>query len=591
MYQIKLNKIKLSNFKGIASYERDFTDGLNKISGKNGSGKSSIKNAWEWVLCQNVSDILPTLNNREIPQLDTTVEVEIDVNGMTYHLKRESKGKYITNPETKKLQKTTNKNIYYIDDIEMSQTSYKEKIASILCGGTFEDLTMLTDKEYFNSDTLNWKWSNRRKLLLKMCDIEEEIETLIAKDKYSNIKEYIMKGHQTSDIASTLRKDISALKNEQNRNSILIEQKQSEIREYSSTDFEKVAQELETAKTRLAEIQKSSIAENNASQIAKLQETLLETTTELSRLQTEDTLKLSKLRNEYMKAYNESLDIYDKYNQCKKQLEAVEKEHSDICPMCHQQLPSEMKDKVLKDKQWLSEDANKLSASYKEKKQKCEELKAKIDNFVPHEQIKELETTLSLTKTALEQAKAEDLSNLSAEEEKGLNAKITELTNELAKQQFIEKSKEFILTLQQSSRELGDKIIEIERKENELKDFIQEQTNLITNKVNEKFANGITWSLYNETYKNGEGGIEEDCVCMYNGRRYTSLSTGEKYIANLEVLKVLQNYFGVKLPLMIDNAESTTIPYKTDTQTIEFWVDSNTKLENLIKIQDIYKEI
>ena len=49
---------------------------FNKVSflyGANGSGKSTIKNAWEWVLCQNVKDYLPTLNGDEIPDLQLRV--------------------------------------------------------------------------------------------------------------------------------------------------------------------------------------------------------------------------------------------------------------------------------------------------------------------------------------------------------------------------------------------------------------------------------------------------------------------------------------------------------------------------------------
>ena len=117
---------------------------------------------------------------------------------------------------------------------------------------------------------------------------------------------------------------------------------------------------------------------------------------------------------------------------------------------------------------------------------------------------------------------------------------------------------------------------------------MKQETDIIVDTVNDKFKNGVSWALYKEIYKNGEGGIEEDCVCMYNNKRYSALSNGEKNIANLEVVKTLQEYFGVNLPIFSDNAESITIPYNVDNQVVELFARKGAKLENVVKIENIY---
>ena len=113
---------------------------------------------------------------------------------------------------------------------------------------------------------------------------------------------------------------------------------------------------------------------------------------------------------------------------------------------------------------------------------------------------------------------------------------------------------------------------------------MKEQIDLVNKTVNSKFDNGISWALYNETYKGGEGGIEETCICMYNNTNYASLSNGEKVIANIEVVKTLQNYFGSNVPVFVDNAETVTIPYEINSQQIRLFAKENETIDFIEKI-------
>ena len=54
-------------------------------------------------------------------------------------------------------------------------------------------------------------------------------------------------------------------------------------------------------------------------------------------------------------------------------------------------------------------------------------------------------------------------------------------------------------------------------------------------------------------------GLEECCEPMINGVPYSSsLSKGERLKAALDILNTLQKFYGVEMPVFIDDAESYT---------------------------------
>lgn len=605
MNKVLIKHISISNFKGIAKAEFDFDDKETKLVGENGSGKTTIKNAFEWLLCQNVTDVLPMLNNKEIPNLVTTVEATLEINGFTYCLARTSKGKYQLNQETGVMNKITNESTYTIDEIELKEKDYKAKLADLLGNGTFENLQILTDKDFFNTDTIKFKWTDRRKILFEICGVKNAVQEIVKKDKYESIREYIVKGYATSDIKSMLTKEKKGYKDTQAKNNILIEQKTKEITELSAIDFEAVDKELKTAKTKLNKILSSSKKENQAEQINELQNELLKLNKEKSQLEMKDLNEQNALRTFMNTTYNECQNLKlqyqienDKLNSIinSKPSDKIETE----CPTCHRPYDEEHQMKAKEEIETLQKENDELvkeqtqvvkeiEEKYNAKKAQFDQTKEKLDNFKPSEEIEEIQKRIFGTQEALQSAKATDLNNLSGEQKTALETQISSLERELAKQTFIEKAKLDIQSWKNENKSIADKIINVEKRERALNEYVREQTDTIIETVNEKFTNGISWALYKKIYKNGEGGIEEDCVCMYNNKRYSSLSMGEKNIANLEVIKVLQDYYGVSLPIFSDNAESITIKYDMPSQIIELYAQKGKILDNVVKIEDIYK--
>lgn len=605
MNRVILKEIALTNFKGIASAKIIFDEKQTKLFGENGSGKTTIQNAFKWVLLQNVADVLPMLNNKEIPNLVTSVEAILEINGFEYKLSRTSKGKYQLSQETGKMNKITNENSYKIDDIELKEKDYKAKLADLLGSGAFENLQILTDKDFFNTDTTNFKWTDRRKFLFDMCGVKDAVQDIISKDKYNDIKEYIIKGYATSDIKSMLAKEKKGYKSTQDKNNILIEQKTKEITELSTIDFEEIEKELKTAKSKLNKILSSSKKENQAEQINELQNQLIKLNKEKAQLEMKDINEQNALRTFMNTTYNECQNLKLQYQVEEDKLHDLLNNQTDTeikteCPYCGtpytEEYIKELQEKAQSKIEESDRQAEKqtgivrdIQEKYNSKKAQFEQTKEKLDNFKPSAEIKEVQDRILSTQEALQSAKATELTNLSNEQKTALETQISGLERELAKSTFIEKARLDIHTWKNQNKEVADKIIAVEKKERSLADYVKEQTDTIVETINSRFSNGISWALYKETYKNGEGGIEEDCICLYHKKRYSALSAGEKNVANLEVIKVLQDYYGVRLPIMCDNQETVTIPYNTDSQIIEFYAQKGARLENVLKIEEVYK--
>ena len=599
MNKVIIKSIEIRNFKGIASFKIDFNEDVTKVYGANGSGKTTIKNAWEWALCRTVGDYLPNLNNKEIPDLVTSVEITLLVNEMEYVIKRESKSKY-----NRDHIKTGNEATYSIDGIEVGQKQYQSQIASIIGDGVVENLPMLTDKEFFNTDTTAWKWQHRRKILLSMTGAEQEANEIVKQDKYACIRDSITKGYATSDIKSSLIKDGNALKKRQEGNLLLIESKQKELDEFLGIDFEKVSQDLAIAKTKYTKLINASKKENATDELKKLDDEILKCSQEISSLKTRDIIRKRDLEDFKLKIYQEAIETKSEYDACvhciertKKEISLLEEEKvTDICSLCGQKLPEHLL-KTINEKvstkltnanielEQCKNDAKGLYEKYNNLQKQYAEQEEKIKNFTPNEKIAELENRVFELNSIIKGKKQSDLSNLSNQEQKDLEIKISDLERELAKKEYLDKGYKQINAWKEENMQIAEDIIAIEDKTYALQDFVKEQTDIIVKTVNSFFGNGVSWSLYTTNYN---GNLEETCEAMYNNKLYSCLSMGEKNFVNLQVVKALQNFYDVNLPVVIDNKETLTIPYEIDRQVIELYAVPNKKLDGCIKITDIY---
>jgi len=624
MVKVVLKKIDIQNFKGFAKATKFFDPTREVIQAENGAGKSTFYDAFRWALCVGTdADIVPMIDNKEITGLETYVEVNLQVNDLEYTLKRVQVEKWKTDKYTNERKKEGNECKYYFDGIECTKRDYTEKVNNLFAAKGV-DLQMLIRKEYFNSDAFDWR--NRRKILFDLCRIDDVVATLADSPKYDLISNDIKKGISTSELKKRYVKERNGYKQQQDKNQIIIEEKATEIARYSDYDFDALKAEKDKLLKHLSDLQvknrdeqmsealslKVKEAQRLTDELSKLQIAEINARKERSKALTEKLNELNKIKNEGDKYKREIAETEDEIIDLKEKLDELDKkvfEGDTVCSLCGQPLPAEKIETAKADfESHIKAEKAKLKNELKEKQNKLDALNAKIEPLreqykqlaneynalnsenstqQPNPAIAELEQKI----TAL-QAEIRDIKSKDAKEEikkliSETQEKISEIDAKLGYQKVIADMKARVAELKNENADLADKIAECYKKEERLAQFMFEQVKLVNDTVNALFSNGVSFALFKELYKGGEGGLEEDCTCMFNGKRYTALSTGERYYADLEVIKTLQREYGVNLPIFCDNAESITRNIQADQQLIELFAKKGKKIEEVVPIETI----
>jgi len=164
---ITIKQLTLINFKGIRSLVVPFRD-ITNIFGNNGTGKTSIVDAFTWLLfgkdSQGSSDFnIKTLdeNNNPIPMLDHTAEGILMVDGQQTTLRRTYREKWTRRRGSETSELTGHETLFFINDVPLQAREYKAKIDAMVGEATFKLLTQAT---YFNQ----MKWQDRREYLTSM---------------------------------------------------------------------------------------------------------------------------------------------------------------------------------------------------------------------------------------------------------------------------------------------------------------------------------------------------------------------------------------------------------------------------------------
>lgn len=597
-----LKSIKIENFKGIGNAKIDFEAEKTVLKAPNHSGKTSIRNAFEWCLCQNVNDFLPKIDNKEIYDLVTSVELILTINGTEYSLKRQSEGKYRISEETGKYEKTTNVNSYWIDDIEFSQTNYVKQLVNLFRVDSLELLPLLVIKDYFSTGNTKFDWRERRKLLLKMGGAENCTKELIDNEQFANIRPYLDKKYAVSDIKSSLEKERKVYKTKQEKNMILIEQKNLENSEICKIDFIDLQKQLKKLENEQKELRVKTLQELESENIKKISEQILQKTKELENLRSEDAIALANKKKDLVALYNETKTIKVDIDKRIKDLEVAKEQVSEIkkhkidtiCPTCRQQLPEEMQEnaqKIIKDKlktannqvKYLENEIETLKTKYNVNKEKYNNGCIEVNEFDPNPEIIETENAIKGLKLTLEQEKNIPTRVLLEDKEKNILEQIKFVQVQLSKQDILNANQKTIEQWKADNVTLADNILQIDRKLTALDNFTRMEIKLVSDKVNSLFPKEVTFALFKENYN---GSIDYECTPMYNNVRYESLSTGEQLVTNMAIQETLQNYFNVNLPIFIDNFECLTIPFKSKRQLICLAVSEDRNF-NLTTIKEI----
>ena len=151
--------MSLLNFKGIKNLTIDF-DANTNIYGDNGTGKTTIFDAFTWLLFGKNSEDkkdfeIKTLDqkNKVIPKIDHEVSAELGVDGDIITIKRTLREKWVKTRGALEAEFTGNETLYYWNEVPLSMKEFQNKVSEILDEQVFKLITSLKNvkkiKKYF----------------------------------------------------------------------------------------------------------------------------------------------------------------------------------------------------------------------------------------------------------------------------------------------------------------------------------------------------------------------------------------------------------------------------------------------------------
>lgn len=626
--KINLISLVLENFKGIQNFEFVPNSKSTAVFGTNASGKTTIADAYYWLLFGKDSSGAANFDVKTIGTtgLDYNVEGVIEVDGERHILKRVLNEKWERRRGDTEKKLKGNTTTYSIDGVPVKEKDFKSFIEnSLVSEKTYQ---MLTDPDYF-AGKLDWK-SRRNQLIEWFADVSDS-DIILA---HPNLKplEQILNGRTVEESQKCIQADrkkineklqsIPSRIDEQQRNITAISSISNGDEQQKLDELLKEKSQLETQINTAGTDERISQAKAKAegikleiikAKVEYLSKTSIETDTKAL-----DSLRKSKLsaENDLFRLLQEK-DIYNirleniakqgmKYNEDFKKISAEQYSGSNVCPCCGQLLPE---DKI---QSAITEFNLQKSAKLEEIKATCQKLKAeraelkkKLEAVISNtdliqEKIKELTDSIERTENSVSSVipfeKTEEYERLSmklldAEEEievaevqtdfTEIKSQIADMEKEIARlrgiiasQSSISMYEQRIEDLKQQEKEYG---LMMAKSENDLmliEEFIKTKCAEVERMINSHFKT-VKWKLFDLQVN---GGINDCCEATVDGVDYsTNLNSAAKINAGLDIINAVSGVMNVSVPIWIDNAESVVDFIPTNSQTIRLIVSEEHK--------------
>lgn len=610
-----IKKIDLQNFKGSKNATYTF-DGKNvTVCGANGSGKTTIFDAFTWLLFGKDSldnakfEIRPLdKDGKQIDNVEICVAATLEIDGREVELKKTQRQNWVKKRGTQNPVLQGNVNEYEIDGYPRSEKDYKEYINSIVSDDLFK---MLTNPTYFP----NMPWKDQRATIMKFASDVSDVELATKDSRFAELLPEIEKAPSTDDIKNKYQKSLNELKKKQVELPVRID-------EISNSKVDIDVAELELLKNSLNEQiadVKSKIADTDKQyeEYQNLSDGIMElkfAESDLVRKANEDNIKARReiedkiadkkfllrqtektvddcerqidISKHHSVSLNESIESYR--SQYRQTQELVFDENSLVCSYCGQEYPQDKKEQIKAEFESkkateikkITELGNKAKAELDKEKEAIDSLEKELvehrkslemlNNAIAdlEKQLSELPESIDVTGTEeykaiqsqlAEKEQAMSQMNSADEVRKSLNyelecsqSQLIECEKKIAMSQKNIEIDERICELQGEQREVAQKIADVEKMLYLLDEFIKYKLDKISDSINAMF-DGISFKLFDIQLN---GGVKEVCECTVNGVPYGSLNNGHRIIAGLQIIKALQKLYGAYLPIFIDNAES-----------------------------------
>lgn len=618
-----IKQIILQNFKGCKNATYTF-DGKNvTVCGANGSGKTTIFDAFTWLLFGKDSldnakfEIRPLdKDGKQIDNVEICVVAALDIDGKEVELKKTQLQNWVKKRGTQNPVLQGNVNEYEIDGYPRSAKDYDEYINGIVSDDLFK---MLTNPTYFP----NMPWKEQRATIMKFASDVSDVDLATEDSRFAGLLPEIEKAPSTDDIKNKYQKSLNELKKKQIELPVRIDEISNSKLDIDVAELELLKNSL---KEQIADV-KSKIADTDKQfeEYQKLSDGIMElkfAESDLVRKANEDNIKARReiedkiadkkfllrqtektvddcerqidISKHHSVSLNESIESYR--NQYRQAQELVFDENILVCSYCGQeyqqdrkeQIKAEFESKKAIEIKKITELGNKakveldkengtikiLEKELVEHRKSIDMLNNSISRF--EKQLSELPTSIDVTGTEeykaiqsqiAEKEQAMSQMNSADEVRKALNAELedlqaqlTETEKQIALSGNNAKIDERIEELQAEQRITAQKIADVEKMLYLLDEFIKYKLDKISDSINAMF-DGVNWKLFSEQIN---GGIKEVCEVTYNGVPFQSLNSGHRIVAGLKIIKALQKLYNIYPCVFVDNAESVNdfnLPY------------------------------
>lgn len=635
--EIKINRLTLENFKCHRLLNLVLDGRSVSIYGDNATGKTSIYDALTWLLFGKDSagngekniDIKPLDPNGEVKdhQAITSVEAEFQVDGETVTLRRTYREIWATRRGTGDPVYEGNTSDYFVDGVPCKKNAFDSRVRELVPEDLFR---MLTSVSYFAA---GMKWQDRRAVLFDMAGTLTDKEIMAGSEQFSPLLDSLGK-LSLGDYKAKLMSQRKGLTGVRDDAPTRINECQRTLQDLQGIDFDTAREEEKALTTKRETLSAQLIAMEQDAALEKkrleLREVKLERDTLESRNRahresqktagpdlayirktiSEEQMRLSSDQT-FLETTNRTIQRYDREIQDSRDMYVRvngEAFAGGICPTCGQALPFEQlqeatrkfnekkearlseiigrANRLKEEKQNYQDHASKVEAAVQQRKAHIQDLQEQLrsgqENAVEIIDLPEFAGSMTEINKRIDALQGE-INRLMADSSKvreSVRAELNAVKDQLrfvqgviAKEVVMEQTMKRVEELKADARNASEALESIEKMLYLMEEFTRYKAKRVESSVNDLFRLA-SFRLFREQ---ANGGLEERCDAQYDGVPFMGLNNGMKVNVGIDIINALSRYYGVTVPLFVDNAEAVTRLENCNAQVIRLVVSEDDK--------------
>lgn len=635
--EMKLLRLTLENFKGCCHLSLDFAGRGAAIYGENGSGKSTVYDGFTWLLFgkdsrgQSNFDIKPLDGAGQVVDHGavTSAEAVLSVDGAALQLKRTYYERWSTRRGSAEAPYEGNTSEYFIDGVPMKKGEYESRIGELVSEDLFRVLTNVT----WFCGGLDWR--KRRDLLFRICELPDDSAIMAVDSRFTELAA-AMGETSVDDYKRKLQARRKGLSADRNTIPARLDEQKKTVAELAVIDFpalrtrrDGAAARLEELRSELLKLGHGALLESKRNELAAARNAVEAEVNSNAAHRQRQIAPVEDRRPALRAAIDAASGEYDRWQRMTAgeeaaiaELEGKVQAYRDAwaventraftggsCPTCGQALPeiarnaavsrfAEDKKRALQSIVDRVNDAKASLASAQERRReyiqaaetaetKTEQLRAELAAYRPEEpptitdlpghaerlaEADEKVRTLAAEVQALEADTAAIRREIS-DKTAALQGEVRELDSQLAKESLLAYARQREAGLREDAKRTAAELSEVDRLLDLCEEFARHKVRYVESSVNSRFRR-VRWKLYDEQVN---GGLADCCEATFSGVPYASVNNGMRINMGLDVIRTLSEYYGLRVPLIVDNAESVTELGDAGTQIIRLVVSEQDK--------------